>query len=77
MKNIIITFIIVCLVVLAIISVDRKINRLEFELINAKEKVVNDSILVNQYQNAMYEFIRRNPDCATKFQDLLEKQDIK
>ena len=77
MKNIIITFLLLCLVIASIILIDKKINKLEIELITTKEKVANDSILVSQYQSAMYEFIQTNPDCANKFQKLLEKRDLK
>ena len=77
MKDIIITFTIVCLVIGSIMLVDRMTDRLNAELTEAKEKIVNDSILVSRYQEAMYKFTQTNPDCATKFQSILEKSDIK
>ena len=77
MKNITIASIVVCLVIVCIITVDKRINKLEDELITAKEEMANDSILVHQYQDAMYQFMHTNPDCADRFQQLLESKDLK
>ena len=75
MRDIVITFTIVCLVIGSIMLVDRMTDRLNAELTEAKERVVNDSILVSQYQAAMYELMHTDPDCAGKFQKLLEKNE--
>ena len=54
---------------------DQKISRLENELINVREKIANDSILIYEYQRAMGEMIHESPECAIKFSSILEKID--
>ena len=76
MKNITIASLVVCLVIVCIITVDKRINKLQDELITAKEEMANDSILVHQYQDAMYQFMYTSPDCAHKFEQLLENKDL-
>lgn len=53
---------------------ETKILRDHISIINQKYK--SDSILLKNYQDAMYDFINQNPESAKEFMLIIEKKEI-
>ena len=53
---------------------NNRIKTLNIEIGDIREKSYNDSVLLSEYQEALYQYMQTDPKAAVEFMKLMEKQ---